>query len=141
MENIKLTDDWLENAQLICTKTDGKIKYDFNEFALHLRFASKIYRHDLTIQEAKDNQHELEILIKKLNNNYNPRNQSKIKEKDDTLKSAKKLFSIRKEVIDGFSKGIFPYIDGFQVEKETDKETEKETDKEIEKETDKETNK
>ena len=24
MDNIKITDDWLENAQLICTKTDGK---------------------------------------------------------------------------------------------------------------------
>ena len=24
MENIKVIDDWLETAQLICTKTDGK---------------------------------------------------------------------------------------------------------------------
>ena len=30
MNKIKVIDDWLENAQLICTKTDGKIKYDFN---------------------------------------------------------------------------------------------------------------
>ena len=33
------------------------------------------------LQEAEDNQQELEILINKLNNDYNPRNQIKINEK------------------------------------------------------------
>ena len=95
-----------------------------------LKFATKIYRHDLTLQEAKDNQQDLEILINKLNNNYNPKNQTKIKGKDDT--SAKKLFFMREEIISAFKKGIFPYIDGFQVEKETDEDRDEETDKEIE---------
>ena len=36
--------------------------------------------------------------------------------------SAGILYSIRKDIIDAFKKGIFPYIDGFQVEKETDEE-------------------
>ena len=58
---------------------------------LLLKFATKIYRHDLTLQKAKDNLHDLEILINKLNKDYNPKNQIKIKEKDDTLKSAKKI--------------------------------------------------
>ena len=54
--------------------------------------------------------------------NYNDwsTNQTKIKEKNDTLKSAKVLCSIRKDIIDALSKCIFPYIDGFQVEKEMD---------------------
>ena len=56
MENIKVIDDWLETAQLICTKTDGKIKYDFNKFTLPLQFAWKIYHRDVTLQEAKDDQ-------------------------------------------------------------------------------------
>ena len=30
IENIKQIDDWLDTAQLICKKTDGKTKYDFN---------------------------------------------------------------------------------------------------------------
>ena len=60
--------------------------------------------------------------MNKLNNNYTPTNLTKIKEKDDTLGSAKKLFSIRKEIINAFKKGIFPYMGGFQVEKETDEE-------------------
>ena len=38
-----------------------------------LKFTSKIYRRDLMLQEAKDDQQELKILINKLNNNYNPK--------------------------------------------------------------------
>ena len=131
MNKIKVIDDWLETAQLICTKTDGKTKYDFSKFTFPLKFASKIYNYDLTLQKAQDNQQELQILINKLNNNYNSTNTTKIKEKDDTLKSAKKLFFIREEIINAFKKGIFPYIDGFQVEKETDEDTDEDTDEEI----------
>ena len=130
MENIKVIDDWLETAQLICTKTDGKTKYEFNKFALPLKFATKIYCHNLMLQEAEDDQQKLKILINKLNNNYNPTNLTKIKEKDDTLKSGKKLFFI-KEIINSFKKGIFPYIDGFHVEKETDEDTDEDTDEEM----------
>ena len=54
MENIKVIDDWLETAQLICVKTDGKTKYEFNKFTFRLKFTSKIYRRDLTLQKAKD---------------------------------------------------------------------------------------
>ena len=122
MENIKVIDDWLETAQLICTKTDGKTKYKFNKFTSPLKFATKIYRYDLTLQDVRDDQKKLKILMNKLNNNYTPTNLTKIKEKDDTLRSAKKLFSIRKEIINAFKKGIFPYMGGFQVEKETDEE-------------------
>ena len=82
-----------------------------------------MYQHDLMLQKAEDGQQELEILTNKLNNDYNPRNEIKIKEKDDALKSAKKLFLIREKAINAFKKGLFPYIDGFQVEKETDKKT------------------
>ena len=117
MENIKVIDDWLETAQLICTKTDGKTKYEFNKFMLSLKFATKIYRHDHMLQEARDDLQNLKILINKLNNDYNPTNITKIKEKDDTLKSAKKLFFVRKDIINAFKKGIFPYIDGFQDKK------------------------
>ena len=91
MENIKIIDDWLETAQLICTKTDGKTKYDFNKFTSPLKFATKIYRCDITLQKGKDNQQKLRELINKLNNDYNPVNQTKIKEKDDALKYVEKL--------------------------------------------------
>ena len=63
MEIIKIIDEWLDTAQLICTKTDGKTKYDFNNFTFLLKFTSKIYRRDLTLQEPKDDQQELKIFI------------------------------------------------------------------------------
>ena len=77
MDNIKVTDNWLENAQLICTKTDGKTKYNFTKFIFPLKFASKIYCHDYTLQKVEDDQQKLKILISKLHNGYNP----KIKQK------------------------------------------------------------
>ena len=97
MVNIKQSDDWLENAQLVCTKTDGITKYDFSNFTFPSKFASKIYNKNLTLQEAEDNQQKLKILINKLINGYNPRNKIKIKEKNDTLKSAhtKKIYQGR----------------------------------------------
>ena len=49
MENIKLIDCWLDSAQLVCTKTDGKTKYDFNKFTFPIKFTSKIYHYDLTL--------------------------------------------------------------------------------------------
>ena len=79
IDTVKKTDDWLENGQLVCTKTDGKIKYEFNKFMMPLKFIMKIHHHNLTLQEARDDQQKLQILTNKLNNDYNPK--SKIKKK------------------------------------------------------------
>ena len=127
MKNIKQINDWLDSAQPTFTKTDEKTKYNFNNFTLPLKFTSKIYHHDLMLQEAKDDQKELKILINEVNNDFNPKNQTKIKEKDDGFKFAGKLFSMTEEIINAFKKGIFPYVDGFQVEKETDEEIDEES--------------
>ena len=128
MNKIKVIDDWLETAQFICTKTDEKTKYDFSKFTFPLKFASKICNFNLTLQKAQDNQQELLILMNKLKNNCSPHKKEKPKEKDDTLYSAKKLYAIKNEIIDAFEKGIFPYIDGFQVKKDTDEDTDEEID-------------
>ena len=79
MVNIKELDDWLDKAQLICTKTDGKTKYNFSNFTFPLKFASKIHNKDFALQEAEEDQRELKILINKLNNKYNPTNKKKSK--------------------------------------------------------------
>ena len=121
--NIKQLDDWLDTAQLVCTKTDGKTRYHFSNFTFPSKFAPKIYNKDFTMQEAEDDQQELKMLMNKLNNNYSPKNKIKIEEKGDTLKSAKRFFSIREVIIRAFKRGIFPYIDGVKVEKESDEES------------------
>ena len=69
--NLKKIDKTFDNAELICTKTDGT-KYDFNRFLLPLKFIEKVYKHEITLNEAIEKQAELEELINKLNN-YGPR--------------------------------------------------------------------
>ena len=91
MNEIKIIDDWLDTAQLVCTKTDWKTKNGFTKFTFPSKFTLKIYHHDLKLQEAEDDQSELTILINKLSNDYNPKNQIKTKEKEDALKSEKKI--------------------------------------------------
>ena len=104
-----------------------KTKNNFSNCTFPSKFASKIYNKNLTLQEAEDNQQELEILINNLNTNYDPKNKIKTKEKGDTLKSARRLFLIREEIIRAFNRGIFAYIDGFKVEKESDENEEIDT--------------
>ena len=70
--DFKKIDETLDNAELVCTKTDG-IKYDFNCFLLPLKFIEKFHNYEITLDEAIDDQTKLKILINKLNNNYNPR--------------------------------------------------------------------
>ena len=137
MINIKQLDDWFDTVQLVSTKTDGKTKYDFSNFTFPSKFASKIYNKDFTLQEAKDNQIELKILINKLNKNCNPKNKIKTEEKRGTLKSAEKLFFLREEIIRAFKRGIFPYIDGFKIEKKSDEELDDESHEELDEESDK----
>ena len=80
MFDIKKIDETLDNAELVCTKTDGT-KYDFNRFLFPLKFIEKIHKYEITLNEAKNNQRELGILTNKLNNDYNPKNPKKVKEK------------------------------------------------------------
>ena len=106
----KKIDRTLDKAELVCTKTDGT-KYDFNRFALPLKFIEKIHNYEITLDEAIEEQTELRILINKLNNDYNPRIPKKAKEKNRVLESARKLSDARDEIINLFEKGIFPYED------------------------------
>ena len=80
MPKFKKIDRTLDKAELVCTKTDGT-KYDFNRFALPLKFIDKIHNHEITLDEAIEEQTELKILISKLNNDYNPKIPKKSKRK------------------------------------------------------------
>ena len=68
----------LANAELVCAKTD-ETKFDFNCFLFRLKFTEKIHNYEITLDEAKNYQTELEILINKVNNDYNPRSLKKSK--------------------------------------------------------------
>ena len=49
----KKTDRKRNKADLVCTKTDGT-KYNFNRFALPLKFIEKIHNYEITLDEAID---------------------------------------------------------------------------------------
>ena len=69
LSEFKKTDETLDIAELISTKTDGT-KYDFNSFLFPLKFIEKVHNYEITLDEAINYQTELEILINKLNNDY-----------------------------------------------------------------------
>ena len=73
LSKFRKIDETLDNAELVCTKTDGT-KYDFNRFLFPLKFIEKIHNYEIILDEARKYQTELRILINKLNKDYNPRN-------------------------------------------------------------------
>ena len=83
LSEFKKIDKTLDNADLVCTKTDNKTKYDFNRFSLPLKFIEKIHNYEITLDEAINDQQDLNILINKLNNDYEPRNLEKVEEKKE----------------------------------------------------------
>ena len=68
---VKKIDTKLDTAELVCTKTDGT-KWNFNTFALPLKFVEKIFNYEITLDEAKDDQDKLEKLIIRLER-YKPK--------------------------------------------------------------------
>ena len=133
LSEFRKIDETLDNAELVCTKTDGT-KYDFNRFLFPLKFIEKIHNYEITLDEARNYQTELRILINKLNNDYNPRNPKKAKEKNNVLESARKLLDARKDIIGFFEKGTFPYKGNvFRTkEKKSEEESEDESEDESE---------
>ena len=113
--------------ELVCTKTDGT-KYNFNIFALPLKFIEKIHNYEITLDEAMDNQEKLEKLVIRLEN-YGAKSNKK-EEKNKVLESAIKLFNARENIVGYFKKGIFPFKDNVFKTKEEKSEEKKEETKE-----------
>ena len=97
-----------------------------------LRFIEKINRYEITLDEARNYQTELRILINKLNNDYNPRTPEKSDEKNRVLESAKNLLVARKDIIVFFEKGTFLFkVNVFKTKEEiSEDESEEESEEE-----------
>ena len=59
LSKFRKIDETLDNAELVCTKTDGT-KYNFNIFALSLKFIKKIHNYEIILDESRE--------IRKVNN-------------------------------------------------------------------------
>ena len=108
----------IDPEEFACVKTDGTI-FNFNKFKPSQDLASNIYRHKNLLKDAENKQSNIKILLNKLRN-YNPTKPKKIKAKEETLSAAEKLLNNRQDVIDAFKTGIFPYIDGSRIKKESE---------------------
>ena len=75
LSEFKKIDETIDNAELVCTKTDGT-----NIFVLPLKFIEKIHNYEITLDEAMDHQEKLEKLISRLEN-YNANNKKNRREK------------------------------------------------------------
>ena len=127
---VKKTDAKLDTAELVCTKTDGT-KYDFNTFTLPLKFVEKISNYEITLDEVKDHQDELENLINRLEN-YKAKKLLKTEEKKNVLESAVELFRAREGIVRFFEEGIFPFKGNVFKTKEEEEIKEKTKEKKIE---------
>ena len=63
LSEFKKIDETIDNAELVCTKTDGT-----NIFVLPLKFIEKIHNYEITLDVAINNQEKLEKLIIRLEN-------------------------------------------------------------------------
>ena len=106
LSEFRKIDEALDNAELICTKTDGT-EYYFNHFLFLLKFIEKIHSYEITLDETRNHQTILRISINKLSNGHNPRSPKKAKEKNNALKSARKLLDARKYILVFLKKETF----------------------------------
>ena len=82
-------DKRLDKAELVCTKTD-ETKYNFNIFAIPLKFILKNHNYEITLDEAIEEQAELKELINKLND-YGPRISKKNRREKQSFRICKKI--------------------------------------------------
>ena len=124
-EKIKKEKNDIDPQKCVFVKTDGSI-FNFNKFKNSIDLTWNIYRDKNLLKDGQSKQYDIKILLNKLRN-YNPTKPKKIKAKKETLSAAEKLLINRQEVIDAFKTGIFLYIDGFQIKKESEEELEEES--------------
>ena len=110
-------------AELVCTKTDGKTKYEFSLFTSPLKFARKNHNYEITLDEAIYDQEKLEnSIIRRETKESKPRKAKKkkkrIEQKNKVLESAKKLLYVRNDIINAFYQKVFPYKDSESKTKE-----------------------
>ena len=80
--------------------------YDFSRFVLPLKFIEKNHNHEITLDEAIEDQIKLEILISK---QLQSKESKKIQGKNKGLQSSKELFDAREDITGLFKRGTFPY--------------------------------
>ena len=122
MKKLKKKQKDVESEKFTCVKTDVKTIFNFDRFKNSFDLASDINRNKSLLKNTENKQKEIKIILNELKK-YSPTNLKNIKAKKETLSAAEKLLNNRQEVINAFKTGIFPYIDGYQIKKESEEES------------------
>ena len=85
-EKIKKEKNDIDPEKFVCVKADGTVS-NFNKLKKSIDLASNTYRDKKLLKDAKNEQHDIKILLNKLRN-YNPTKLKKIKAKEETLSAA-----------------------------------------------------
>ena len=94
-----------KNRNFVCTNTNGT-QYNFNQYRDLNQFGNEIYSDEISLDEARDEQLNMSILINKLKG-YDARNPKKKKSKQEVLRNAQKFYNIRNDIINAFEYKIF----------------------------------
>ena len=79
---------------------------DFNEYRDLSQFGNEIFSDEISIEDARNEQDNIKILINKLKN-YGPSNPKKIKSRQEVLDNAQKLYNIRNDIVHASESKIF----------------------------------
>ena len=86
-----------KNKSFLCIHSDGT-QYDFNQYRDLNQYGSEIYNGKISIEDAKDEQYEMKILINKLKM-YNPTSLKKAEFRIKVHENLQRLYIIRNETI------------------------------------------
>ena len=93
------------NKNFVCAHSNGT-QYDFNQYRDLNQYENDIYNGELSINDAKNEQNNVAILINELKN-YGPTNPKKVKSRQEVLGNANRPYAIRNDIINGFKNKIF----------------------------------
>ena len=79
---------------------------DVNQYRDLSQFGNEIFSDEISIEDARNEQDNIKILINKLKN-YGPSNPKKIKSRQEVLDNAQKLYNIRNDIVHASESKIF----------------------------------
>ena len=94
------------NKKFVCTHSN-RTQYDFTQYRDINQFGKDIYSDELSIEDPKNQQYDMEILINKVKG-YGATNPKKyIKSTQEVLDNVEKLWKIRNEIVNAFENKFF----------------------------------
>ena len=109
---IKEKEKNFDTKKRVCIKSGKEV------FKTSFKFASTIYKGEITLEEAKKGQYNMLKQPEDLEE-HNPTNLDRINSRKETLINAEELYNNRENVIKAFKNAVFPFKDWFYQKEES----------------------